>query len=84
MCMYDRRMQLLLDESRYQRVAREAERRGVSMAVVIREAIDALPRTDEKRRAAVDAILAADPMPLPADPAELRRELDEARSGRFG
>jgi hypothetical protein len=78
--MYDRRMQLLLDEGRYRRVAREAERRGVSMAVVIREAIDGLPDRTEGRRAAIETILSADPMTLPADPADLRRELDAART----
>jgi len=38
--MYERRLHLLLDEARYQRVAAEARRRGVSVASVIREAID--------------------------------------------
>lgn len=82
--MYDRRLQLVLDEGRYRRVAAEARRRGVSMAVVIREAIDAMPDRADKRRAAVDALLAAEPMPLPADPAELRREIDAARARGAG
>jgi hypothetical protein len=69
---------LLLDERRYQRVAREASRRGSSVAAVIRDAIDRLPTDADARREAVAAILAADPMPVPADPMDLRREIEEA------
>lgn len=36
----ERRLQLLLDEARYGRVADEAQRSGRSVAAVIREAID--------------------------------------------
>lgn len=79
MCMYERRLQLLLDQERYERVAARARRRKVSVAAVIREAIDAaLPAADEGRRAAADRILAAPPIGLPDDPADLRRELDAA------
>ena len=81
MCMrnLERRVQLLLDESRYRKVTGEARRRHVSVAAVIREAIDRLPEGADRRRAAIAEILAAEPMPLPADPAELRHELDSAR-----
>ena len=79
MRMLDRRVQILLDEDRYRKVAREAERRGVSVAAVVREAIDRLPSHAEQRRAAVAAVLAAEAMAVPADPADLRRELDAAR-----
>ena len=75
--MLDHRLQILLDEGRYRKVAREAERRSLSVAAVIREAIDQLPA--DSRRSAIDAILGATPMPLPDDPADLRRELDDAR-----
>lgn len=78
MRMLDHRLQILLDDVRYQKLAREAGRRGVSIAAVIREAIDRLPEDAAIRRAAVEAILAAEAMPVPADPAELRRELDAA------
>jgi len=78
MHMLNKRMQLLLDESRYRLVAEEARRRRVSMAVVIRDAIDRLPLDRARRHTAMSAILAADLMPVPADPADLRRELDEA------
>jgi hypothetical protein len=78
-CMLEHRLQILLDDVRYQKVASEAKRRGVSIAAVIRDALDRLPSDAEVRRTAIDAILAAEPMPVPLDPAELRRELDEAR-----
>lgn len=76
--MLDHRVQILLDAERYEKVAREAGRRGVSIAAVIRDAIDHLPVEAERRRSAIAAILAAEPMDLPADPADLRRELDAA------
>ncbi len=76
MHMLDHRVQILLDDERYRKVAREAKRRGVSIAAVIREALDRLPADAEVRRTAIDAILAAESMSVPADPAELRRELD--------
>jgi hypothetical protein len=76
----ERRVQLLLDESRYRKVTGEAKRRHVSVASVIREAIDRLPARADQRRAAIAEVLAAEPMPLPTDPAELRHELDAAHA----
>jgi hypothetical protein len=77
MHMLNRRFQIMLDDDRYRKLEREAERRGVSIATVIRDAIDRMP-SEERRRAAMAFILAAEPMPLPEDPMDLRRELDEA------
>lgn len=74
----DRRVQLLLDEPRYRKLTREAKRRRVSVAAVIREAIDQLPADAEQRRAAIAEVLDSEPMAVPSDPAELRRELDSA------
>ena len=74
----ERRVQLLLDEPRYRKVTGEARRRNVSVASVIREAIDGLPATADQRRAAIAEILAAEPMPVPSDPSGLRHELDIA------
>ncbi len=71
-------MQILLDEDRYDKVARAAELRGLSIAAVIREAIDLLPDNLARRRAAISAILSAKPIPVPADPKELKREIAEA------
>lgn len=74
----ERRVQILLDGPRYHKVSTEARRRRVSVAAVIRDAIDELPVSDDVRRRAVAEILAAEPMALPVDPADLRLELDTA------
>ncbi len=81
MCMsaLERRMHLLLDDRRYRKIAAAAARQDISVAAVVRQAIDQLPEDDDRRRAAVDAILASPRIPVPADPADLRRELDGAR-----
>jgi hypothetical protein len=81
MCIYDRRLQILLDEPRYRRVAGIARDRQTSVAAVIREAIDLLdPDERARKRAAGKAILEAEPMPVP-DMEELKAELEEIRSG---
>jgi hypothetical protein len=78
----DRRLQILVDEARYRRLAARARERGISVGAVIREAIDAaVPEDLEKKRAALERILAAEPMPVPATVAELKAELDEIRGG---
>ncbi len=83
MCMsLDRRLQLLLDEARYRRVAELAGQRGTSVAAVIREAIDrGLPNPDDKRRAAAQRLLDAEPVDVPDVP-ELLEELAELRGRR--
>ncbi|OLT20374.1 antitoxin [Pseudonocardia sp. CNS-139] len=79
MCMLDRRLQILLDEERYQRIAALARSRGVSVAAVVREAIDrGLPAEPARRSAAARVLLAAEPMAAP-EPEELRAELDDLR-----
>jgi len=81
--MFAHRFQILLDDERYERVTSLARDRKVSVATIIREAIDrGLPAPPRRRAAAVRRILAAEPMPVP-DPGGLRAELDEAR-GRHG
>jgi hypothetical protein len=76
--MYERRLQLLLDQGRYERVAARARRRNVSVATVIREAIDlAVPGDDADRRAAADAILSGPRVRLP-DPDAVRADVLEA------
>ncbi len=76
MCMsMNRRLQLLLDEDRYQKVAAIAAREQRSVASVVREAIDrALSPEADRRAAAGRAILEADPAPVP-DVDDLRAEL---------
>lgn len=82
MCMFERRLQILIDEARYRRLLQASRQRQQSVSAVIREAIDrALPSDVAKRRAAANAILAAEPMPVPETVEELKAELDEIRSG---
>lgn len=76
----ERRVHLLLDEPRYRKVTDVARRRGSSLASVIREAIDRLPADQQAREAAIARILDADAMPVPPDPADLRREVDSTRA----
>jgi hypothetical protein len=84
MCMpLEHRLQILLDDERHQRLVAVARERGVSVATVVREAIDrGLPRPDSRRRAAAARLLEAPDMPVP-EPEELRAELDALR-GRHG
>jgi hypothetical protein len=83
MCMsLQRRLQILLDEERYERVAAVASERGVSVAAVVREAIDrGVANLDSERAAAGRRLLAAPDMPVP-EPQELRAELEAARGRR--
>ena len=76
MCMLTHRLQLLLDDERYERVHTLARQRGTSVAAVIREALDrGLPATQRRRSAAARRILAAAPMPV----GNLLTELDDLR-----
>lgn len=83
MHMLQRRLQVLLDEERHTRLVTLAEERGVSVAAIVREAIDrGLRHPSSRRQQAGDRLLAAEPMPVPAEPAELREELDALRGRR--
>jgi hypothetical protein len=80
--MLSRRLQILLDERQYARLAAYAEERNLSVGAAVREAIDkAVPSTFSERETAARRILAAEPMPVP-EPAALRRELGELRARR--
>ena len=80
--MLERRLQVLLDEDRYQRLVHAARTRGVSVATVVREAIDSsVPPLSFRRSAAAREVLDAPCMPVPSQP-ELRIELDEIRGSR--
>ncbi len=83
MCMLlDRRLQLLLDEDRYQRVAAAAREQRLSVAAVIRDAIDkSLSPVHRRRDAAARSILGAPQMQVPADDG-LLDELKALRGGR--
>jgi hypothetical protein len=78
----ERRLQILLDDERHRRLVAIAEERGVSVAAVVREAIDrGLPTSDGRRRAAGQRLLDAPDMPVP-EPGELVAELDAIRGRR--
>jgi Ribbon-helix-helix protein, copG family len=80
MCMLTRRVQILLDEDRYERLATEARSRKVSVAEVVREAIDrTLPLRWPARGAAGLAILDAPSMPVPETVEDLKAEIDASR-----
>ena len=78
----EHRLQILLDDERHQRILAVARERGVSVATVVREAIDrGVSNPDAQRRSAGRRLLDAPDMPVPA-PEELRTELDQLRSRR--
>ena len=82
MSMYHRRLQILIDDVRYDRIVQASNEHGVSVAAVVREAIDrGLAGQASQRQAAGQRILDAPDMPVPA-PAELRKELDAVRGRR--
>jgi hypothetical protein len=67
MHMLTRRLQVLIDDDRYERLRREAERTGAPIGAIVREAIDAaLPagRDPESIEAAGRQLLEAEPMPV--------------------
>ena len=76
MCMLTHRLQILIDDERYERVRALARQRGTSVATVIREALDrGLPATQQRRAAAARRILDA----APIETGDLLSELDELR-----
>ncbi len=78
MCMLERRLQILIDEGRYRRLVRASRETNKSVSAIIRDAIDrALPSDAAKKKAAAEAILAADPIPVPATVEELKAEIEE-------
>ncbi|MDN5749498.1 MAG: ribbon-helix-helix domain-containing protein [Pseudonocardia sp.] len=63
MAVLTQRLQLLIDEDRFARLAQEAERRGSSVAALVREAIDAtFPPSFPSRSAAAELLLGAEPI----------------------
>ena len=78
----EHRLQILLDDERHSRLSAAARERGVSVATVVREAIDrGLGPSAGRREAAARRLLGAPDMEVP-EPRELRAELDELRARR--
>ena len=80
----EHRLQILLDDERHRRITAAARERGVSVATVVREAIDrGVLDAAARRRAAGQRLLEADDMPVP-DVGELKAELDALRGRHAG
>jgi predicted DNA-binding protein len=80
--MLEHRLQILLDEERHKRITTIARQRGVSIATVVREAIDrGVADPSDSRRFAGRRVLEASDMAVP-DLAELGEELDALRARR--
>jgi hypothetical protein len=74
--MLNHRLQVLIDDERYERLKRESATTGVPIGAIVRRAIDReLPVTADERSAAITRFLAADPIPVPDDPADLEAEI---------
>lgn len=81
MSMKTERLQVLIDRPQRERLERIASARGVSVASLVRRAIDAAYPSGAEQRAALAAdILSAPPMEVP-DLDDLRDELDRIRGG---
>ncbi|MEX2588118.1 MAG: CopG family transcriptional regulator, partial [Actinomycetota bacterium] len=73
--MLSERLQILIDQERLERLRGAAGERGVSVAQVIRDAIDqAIPADSPARQEALRQVLEAELMPVP-DPGELKQQL---------
>jgi len=71
-----------MDDERHRRVVAAAHERGVSVATIVREAIDCgVPDIDARRRAAGRRLLNASDMDVP-EPSELLEELRALRGRR--
>jgi hypothetical protein len=82
MLMLEHRLQILLDDERHARITTAARERGVSVATVVREAIDrGVTASIDRREAAGRRLLEASDMAVP-DVAELKAELDGLRARR--
>lgn len=82
MSMLERRLQILLDEERHARITTVARERGVSVATVVREAIDrGVANPGDRRLAAGRRLLEAPDMAVP-DLVELQDELETLRARR--
>lgn len=80
MLMLTRRLQVLLEESQWQRLAARADRRNTSVAVLVREAIDrAYPDVADAARVAAAEVLAAEAMCVEDWPA-MKAELVDGKS----
>lgn len=77
-----RRVQILLDEERHSLLEQEAARQGVSVAALIREAVDRIYSSGARDQAeAAASLLAASPMPVEDWSVMKEQMLDELAGG---
>ena len=80
--MFTERLQVLIEVGQRERLDMVASTRGVSVATLVREAIEvAFPATASRRADAAGVLLAAEPMKVPGVD-ELLEELDDLRGRR--
>jgi hypothetical protein len=78
----EHRLQILIDDERHSRITAVARERGVSVATVVREAIDrGIASSANRREAAGRRLLGAPDMDVP-DVAGLKSELEALRARR--
>ncbi len=74
--MLSHRLQVLIEPEQYERLRREAERRGMAVGALVRESIDRIvPPDAERRRRALDRLMSLEPIPVPDNPADLEVEI---------
>lgn len=77
MAVLTRRLQVLVEERRYEQLERAARQRGVSVATLVREALElAVPRVDPERAAAAARFLEAEPLPLSGEWEDWKRDIE--------
>ncbi|MBC7459915.1 MAG: hypothetical protein H7287_00995 [Thermoleophilia bacterium] len=78
--MLQRRLQIMIDDARFQRLQGRARDQGISVAAVIRNLVDAgVPAEDAARQAAAARIIDNAPAGgRELEPVEIRAMLDEA------
>jgi hypothetical protein len=85
MAELNRRVHVLLDDDRLERLRQRADATGSSVGAVVRDAIDHELERDDRARAlaALESLLAAPPVPV-GTPEELKRELAEGWDEEIG
>lgn len=79
--MLTRRLQVLLDEERWERLQARSSASGASIGAIVRSAIDeALPAAVPAAEEAAAQLLSAEPTPV-GDWSDVKRELLDARGG---
>jgi hypothetical protein len=77
--MLSHRLQVLVDPRQYELLRQEAARRETTIGALVRTAIDqTILRPDtERKREAYERLMSMRPIPVPEDPADLEREVEE-------